>query len=74
VAARAARRERIPDRAQILQLMLGRLEALTQRGDIPCVHRGFSAKTRDQRLVAVLALIHVVDVALSGVSFGVQPP
>jgi hypothetical protein len=31
--------------------VLGHLEALTQRGDIACVLRGFSAKTRDQVMV-----------------------
>jgi hypothetical protein len=31
--------------------MLGHLEALTQRGDIACVHCGFSAKTHDQVMV-----------------------
>ena len=35
---------------------------------------GFSAKARDQRLLAVLQLAHVVDVALAHVRFGVQPP
>jgi hypothetical protein len=54
--------------------MLGSLQALTQRGDIPRVHRGLCTKARDQRLLAVVALIHVADVALSGVGFGVQPP
>ena len=48
------RGERIPDRAQILQLMLGRLKALTQHGEIPFAHCGFFAKARDQRLLAVL--------------------
>jgi hypothetical protein len=68
------RRQRIPDRAQILQFMLGRLQALTQRREIPRVNRGLCAKAGDQRLLAVVALIHVADLAFSGVGFGVQPP
>ena len=53
--------------------MLGSLQALTQRREIPRVHRGLCAKAGDQRLLAVLALVHVVDVALARVSRGVQP-
>jgi hypothetical protein len=60
--------------AQILQLMLGRLKALPQHAEIPIAHRGFFAQAHDQRLLAVLPLTHIADVALSGISFGVQPP
>ena len=68
------RGERIADRAQILQLMLGRLKALTQHGEIPFAHCGFIAQARDQRLLAVLSVIHIMDVALLGGNLGAQPP
>ena len=68
------RGERIPDRAQILQLMLRRLKALTQHGEIPFAHCGFFAQARDQRLLTVLSVIHIVDVALLGGNLGAQPP
>jgi hypothetical protein len=68
------RGERIPDRAQILQFMLGHLKALTQHGEIRFAHRGFFAKPSDQRLLDVLSVIQVVDVALLSGHLGAQPP
>ena len=68
------RGERIPDRTQILQLMLGQLKTLMQRRDLLVAHVGLSAKARDQRLLAVVPRTHVADVALPAVRFGVQPP
>ena len=51
--------------AQILQLMLGRLQALAQCGEVPFAYRGFVAKARDQILLAVLQ-VQGVDVAPLG--------
>jgi hypothetical protein len=53
--------------------MLGRLKALTQHGEIPFAHRGLSAKARNQRLLAVLSIIQIVDGALLGGHLGAQP-
>ena len=53
--------------------MLGRLEALTQHDEILFAHRGLSAKARDQRLLAVLSIIQIVDGALLGGDLGAQP-
>jgi hypothetical protein len=68
------RRERIPDRAQILQLMLGRLKTVTEHREISFAHCGFFAKARDQRLLEALAAIPIVDVALVRRNLGAQPP
>jgi hypothetical protein len=68
------RRERIPDRAQVLQLMFGRLEALTQHREIPRMHCGFFAQSSDQRLLALLSVTHVVDIAPLRGDLGAQPP
>lgn len=68
------RGERIPDRAQILQLTLGNLEALTQHGEILVSYRRFSTQARVQRLLAVLSVIHLVDVSPLGGHLGAQPP
>ena len=48
------RSERIADRAQVLQLMLGRRKTLTQHGEIRFAHCGVFAQARDKRLLAVL--------------------
>ena len=66
--------ERIPDRAQILQLMLGRLKALTQPGEIRFAHCGVFAKARDQRLLTVLSLIPITDVGPRADHLGMQSP
>jgi hypothetical protein len=68
------RRQRIPDRTQILQLVLGHIKTRTQRDDLMVAHVGLFAKARDQRLLALLSLTQIADVAVSGISFGVQPP
>ena len=47
------RRERIADRAQILELVLRCVEALAQACELLIAHRGFAPKPRDQRLLAV---------------------
>jgi hypothetical protein len=68
------RGQRVADRAQILQLMPGRCEALTQCGEVTFAYRGFFAKARDQLLLAVLEVIQVVDVAPLGGHLRAQPP
>jgi hypothetical protein len=54
--------------------MLGRLKALTQHGENPIAQCGFFAQARNERLLAVLSVIHIVDVALLGGNLGAQPP
>jgi len=54
--------------------MLGRLEAVTQPGEIRVSHRGFLAQARVQRLLTVLSFIPGADVALLGGNLGAQPP
>ena len=56
----------IADRAQILQLVLRRLKTLTQQGKVRFAHRDFVAETCDQRVLAVLQVIPIMDVALLG--------
>jgi hypothetical protein len=68
------RGERIPDRTQILQLMLRRLKTLSQRRELLVAHLGFSAKAGNQRILAVLPLTQVAELGLPGVRLGVQPP
>ena len=67
-------RQRVADRAQVLELVLRRREALGQRGEVLGMHRGLAPQTLDERVVADVARIHVIDVALARVGFGVQPP
>ena len=47
------RRERVTDRAQVLELVLRSVEALVQGRELLVVHRGFSPEPRDQRLLDV---------------------
>ena len=68
------RGERVADRAQVLELVLGRLEALAQGREVLVAHRGLSPKTRDQRLLAVLVLVPIAGLALSRVDLRGQPP
>jgi hypothetical protein len=44
--------------------MLGHFKARSQHGEIPFAHCRFVAQARDQRLLAVLSVIHIVDVAV----------
>ena len=60
------RGQRIADRAQILQLVLGRLKTLAQQGKIRFAYRGFVAESRDQRVLAVLQVVAIMAVALLG--------
>jgi hypothetical protein len=68
------RGQRIADRAQILQLVLRRLKTLMQHGKILFAHGGFIAESRDQRVLAVLQVIPIMDVALLGRYLRAQPP
>src|SRR5512133_2957043 len=54
--------------------MLGHLKALAQRGEIPFVHCGFLAQAHDQRLLAMVSIIQIMDVAPLGGYLGAQPP
>ena len=47
------RRERVTDRAQVLELVLRCVEALVQGRELLVAHRGFSPEPRDQRLLDV---------------------
>jgi len=67
------RGQRIADRAQILQLVLRRIKTLTQQGKILFAHRGFIAESLDQRVLAVLHVIPIMDVALLGRYLRAQP-
>jgi hypothetical protein len=67
------RRQRVSDRAQIVQLVLGDVEALLQHGEIPVAYLDFSAQARDQRLLALVQLIQIVDVTPLGRHLGAQP-
>jgi hypothetical protein len=53
--------------------MLGDVEALTQRGEISVARRDVFPKARDQRLLEVLSVIQVVDVAQLAGNLGAQP-
>jgi hypothetical protein len=68
------RREGVADRAQILELVLGRGEALGQRGEVLGLDHGLATQALDERVVADVARVHVVDVALARVGLGVQTP
>jgi hypothetical protein len=68
------RSERIPDRAQILQFMLGRLKAPTQHGEICFSHCGLCTQARVQGLLAVLSIAAVDDVPMLGGNLGAQLP
>jgi hypothetical protein len=68
------RGERIADRAQILQLVLGRFEPLVQRGEILIARGDLLAQAHDERVLEVIAIIHVVDVALLSGNFSAQSP
>jgi hypothetical protein len=54
--------------------MFGRVEALTQHREIPRMHCGFFAQSSDQRLLALLSVTHVVDIAQLRGDLGAQPP
>ena len=54
--------------------MLRRLKTLTQHGKILFAHRGFIAESRDQRVLAVLQVIPIMDVALLSRNLRAQPP
>src|SRR5512133_2652048 len=54
--------------------MLGHLKALAQRGEIPFVHCGFLAQAHDQRLLAMVSIIQIMDVAPLGGHLRAQPP
>ena len=54
--------------------MLRRLKTLPQRRELLVAHLGFSAKARNQRVLAVLRLTQVAELGLPGVRLGVQPP
>ena len=47
------RRERVPDRAQVLELVLRGVEALSQGRELLVAHRGLAPEPRDQRLLDV---------------------
>ena len=64
----------IADRAQILQLVLRRLETLTQQRKILFANRRFIAESRDQRVLAMLQVIAILDVALLSRDRRAQPP
>ena len=68
------RGQRVADRPQVVQLVLGHLEKLAQRREFLVARRGFAAKPNDQRVLPLLALAHVADVVLPRVGFGMQPP
>ena len=57
------RGERITDRAQVLELMLGRIKAITQHGRIVIAQRRLVAKARDQRVLVALPAVGLADVA-----------
>jgi hypothetical protein len=67
------RRQRVSDRAQIVQLVLGDLEALMQRGEISVAYRDFLAKASDQRLLDMLSFVQIVHVPLLGGDRRSQP-
>jgi hypothetical protein len=67
-------RQRVSDRAQIVQLVLGDLEALMQRGEISVAYRDLFAKASDQRLLDVVSLIEILHVALLGGELRPQLP
>jgi hypothetical protein len=54
--------------------VLGRREALVQGGEILGLHDGLAPQALDERVVADVARVHLVDVALARVGLGVQPP
>ena len=51
----------------------GRDIARLEDGEIRFAHRGFSAQARDQRLLAMLQLIQIVNVTPLGRHLGAQP-
>ena len=53
--------------------MLRRLKLLPQQDKIFIAHRGFIAESRDQRVLAVLQVIPIMDVALLGGNLRAQP-
>ena len=68
------RGERVADRPQVVQLVLGRPETLAQGRELLVAQLRLSTEPRDQRVLAILVLAHVADVVLARVDLGVQPP
>ena len=66
------RGERVADRAQVLELVLGHREAPSQLRELVVAHLRLPAQALDQRVLAVLVLAHVADVVLAGIRLGVQ--
>jgi hypothetical protein len=54
--------------------VLRRLKPLAQQGKILFAHGDFIAESRDQRVLAVLQVIPIMDVALLGRDLRAQPP
>jgi hypothetical protein len=54
--------------------VLRRLKTLTEQGKILFAHRDLIAESRDQRVLAVLQVIPIMDVALLGRNLRAQPP
>ena len=68
------RGKRIPNRAQVPELMLSRLETIPQRGRIVIVHRRLVAKARDQRVLTALSIVGLAAVAPLLVDLEAQLP
>ena len=54
--------------------MLRRLKSLPQHDKILFAHLGFIAESRDQRVLAVLQVISIMDVAVMSRNLRAQPP
>jgi hypothetical protein len=68
------RGKRIPDRAQVPELMLGRIEMISQRGGIVIMQGRLIAKARYQCVLTALSIVGLSDIAPLLVDLEAQLP
>jgi hypothetical protein len=66
------RRERVPDRAQVLQLALRRSELLAESGQVGVAGAGLGAQPCDQRVLLHLVVVEAAQLAIALVTLGAQ--